>query len=203
MATNAPDVYAAGDCVVTHHVLLGDTYLPLGTTAHKQGRVAGENALGGERQFAGSLGTQVVKVFDLVAARTGLRDHEAAAARYQPATVASSADDHKAYFPGARAVHVCVTGDIGTGRLLGVQMVGAIPTAVHKRIDTAAAAIFGGLGVDQLCDLDLSYTPPLGSPWDLLQAAAQRWAAATRAGGVATGDPSSTCSRPAAWSFGW
>ena len=102
MATSAPDVYAAGDCVVTHHVLLGETYLPLGTTAHKQGRVAGENALGGERRFAGSLGTQVVKVFDLVAARTGLRDHEAVAARYQPVTVASTADDHKAYYPGAR-----------------------------------------------------------------------------------------------------
>ena len=75
MMTSAADVLAAGDCVVTHHLLLGETYLPLGTTAHKQGRVAGENALGGDRRFAGSLGTQVVKVFDLVAARTGLRDH--------------------------------------------------------------------------------------------------------------------------------
>ncbi len=60
------------------------TYLPLGTTAHKQGRVAGENALGGNRQFAGSLGTQVVKIFDQAAARTGLRDHEAAAGRVRP-----------------------------------------------------------------------------------------------------------------------
>jgi len=178
MATGAPDVYAAGDCAVTHHVLLGETYLPLGTTAHKQGRIAGENALGGDRQFSGSLGTQVVKVFDLVAARTGLRDGEAAAAGYGPLTVASDADDHKAYYPGARTVHVRTTGDLSSGRLLGVQMVGAISTAVHKRIDTAAAAIFAGLGVNQLCDLDLSYTPPLGSPWDVLQAAAQDWAAA-------------------------
>src|SRR4029078_4603227 len=77
MATGLPHVWAAGDCVVTHHRLLGVTYLPLGTTAHKQGRVAGENAIGGDARFAGSLGTQVVKVFDLVAARTGLRDHEA------------------------------------------------------------------------------------------------------------------------------
>src|SRR5271166_5678243 len=74
MHTSLPDVFAAGDCVVTRHRLLGDTYLPLGTTAHKQGRVAGENALGGNRQFAGSLGTQVVKIFDQAAARTGLRD---------------------------------------------------------------------------------------------------------------------------------
>ena len=79
--TSLPDVFAAGDCVITHHRLLGETYLPLGTTAHKQGRVAGENALGGNREFAGSLGTQVVKVFDMVAARTGLREHEAMAER--------------------------------------------------------------------------------------------------------------------------
>ena len=71
MRTNLERVFAAGDCVVTHHRLLGLTYLPLGTTAHKQGRVAGENALGGNREFAGSLGTQVVKIFDMVAARTG------------------------------------------------------------------------------------------------------------------------------------
>jgi pyruvate/2-oxoglutarate dehydrogenase complex dihydrolipoamide dehydrogenase (E3) component len=97
MATGLPHVWAAGDCVATHHRLLGLTYLPLGTTAHKQGRVAGENAVGGSARFAGSLGTQVVKVFDLVAARTGLREHEAAAAGYTPATSQTTADDHKAY----------------------------------------------------------------------------------------------------------
>jgi NADPH-dependent 2,4-dienoyl-CoA reductase/sulfur reductase-like enzyme len=64
MHTNLPHVFAAGDCVTTLHRLLGSSYLPLGTTAHKQGRVAGENALGGSREFAGSLGTQVVKIFD-------------------------------------------------------------------------------------------------------------------------------------------
>ena len=70
--------------MVTHHRLLGETYLPLGTTAHKQGRVAGENALGGDRAFAGSLGTQVVKIFDHAVARTGLRDHEATGGRVRP-----------------------------------------------------------------------------------------------------------------------
>ena len=84
MRTSLPDVLAAGDCVITHHRLLGETYLPLGTTAHKQGRVAGENALGGTREFAGSLGTQVVKIFDQAAARTGLRDHEADSGRVRP-----------------------------------------------------------------------------------------------------------------------
>lgn len=174
MRTPLPDIFAAGDCVITHHVLLGETYLPLGTTAHKQGRIAGENALGGDRRFAGSLGTQAVKIFDLVATRTGIRDHEAPP-EYRPFTVASTADDHKAYYPGAQTVHVRTTGDLITDRLLGVQMIGAISTGVHKRIDTAATAIFAGLTVDEVNDLDLSYTPPLGSPWDVLQAAAQTW----------------------------
>jgi NADPH-dependent 2,4-dienoyl-CoA reductase/sulfur reductase-like enzyme len=174
MRTNLPDVYAAGDCVITHHRLLGVTYLPLGTTAHKQGRVAGENALGGNRQFAGSLGTQVVKIFDQAAARTGLRDHEAAAG-FDPFTVETQADDHKAYYPGSHRVTIRVTGDRATGRLLGMQLFGHKDAEVAKRIDIAATAIFHGMTVDAVSDLDLSYTPPLGSPWDAVQMAAQAW----------------------------
>ena len=175
MRTNLPDVYAAGDCVVTWHRLLGETYLPLGTTAHKQGRVAGENALGGNREFAGSLGTQVVKIFDQAAARTGLRDHEAAAAGYDPVTVQSEADDHKAYYPGSHRITMRFTGDRPTGRLLGVQLFGHRHAEIAKRIDIAATAIFHSMTVDGLNDLDLSYTPPLGSPWDAIQMGAHAW----------------------------
>jgi hypothetical protein len=78
--------------------------------------------------------------------------------------------------PGAQTIHMRLTGDVTSRRLVGVQTIGPIPTAVHKRIDTAAAAIFNGNTVDQINDLDLSYTPPLGSPWDALQAATQSWA---------------------------
>jgi len=166
--------------VTTHHRLLGVTYLPLGTTAHKQGRVAGENALGGNRQFAGSLGTQVVKIFDQAAARTGLRDHEASAAGFDPVTVASQADDHKAYYPGSHRIAIRVTGDRATGRLLGLQLFGNRHAEIAKRIDIAAAAIFNHMTVDAVSDLDLSYTPPLGSPWDAVQMAAQAWTRHTR-----------------------
>ncbi|MFD7408423.1 FAD-dependent oxidoreductase [Streptomyces sp. NPDC059866] len=177
MRTSLPDVYAAGDCAATHHRLLGKTWLPLGTTAHKQGRIAGENALGGHRWFAGSLGTQVVKVFDLVAARTGLRDHEAAAADrgWSPATTASRPDDHKAYYPGATPIAIRVTGDTESGLLLGAQLVGRRSAEVSKRVDTYATALFHAMPVDALSELDLSYTPPLGSPWDAVQVAAQAW----------------------------
>lgn len=175
MRTGLPDVFAAGDCVATHHRLLGLTYVPLGTTAHKQGRVAGENAVGGRARYAGSLGTQVVKVFDVVAARTGLREHEAVAAGFTPATTQSSPDDHKAYYPTAHPIASRVTGDLSSGRLLGAQLVGRRGTEIAKRIDTFATAIHHGMTVDAISELDLSYTPPLGSPWDAVQMAAQAW----------------------------
>jgi NADPH-dependent 2,4-dienoyl-CoA reductase/sulfur reductase-like enzyme len=175
MATGLPHVWAAGDCVTTHHRLLGVTYLPLGTTAHKQGRVAGENALGGSVRYAGSLGTQVVKVFDLVAARTGLREHEALAAGFAPVSTQTAPDDHKAYYPGAQPINIRITGDAKTGKLLGAQLIGPRGTETAKRVDTYATALFHGMTVDGMSELDLSYTPPLGSPWDAVQMAAQAW----------------------------
>ncbi len=175
MQTGLPDILAAGDCVITHHRLLGETYLPLGTTAHKQGRVAGENALGGSRQFAGSLGTQVVKIFDHAAARTGLRHDEAAAAGFDPVTVRSEADDHKAYYPGSHRITMRVTGDRRTGRLLGMQLFGHKHAEIAKRIDIAATAIYSDMTVGDVSDLDLSYTPPLGSPWEAVQMGTQAW----------------------------
>lgn len=181
MRTGLPHVYSAGDGVTTHHRLLGETYLPLGTTAHKQGRVAGENAIGGDAVFAGSVGTQVVKVFDLVASRTGLREHEAEAAGFSPVSTTAVADDHKAYYPGAQPISIRVTGDTRDGRLLGAQLVGRLGTETAKRVDTFATALFAGLTVAGVSDLDLSYTPPLGSPWDAVQVATQAWSRANRA----------------------
>ena len=175
MRTNLEGVFAAGDCVVTHHRLMGLTYLPLGTTAHKQGRVAGANAVGSRAEFAGSLGTQVVKVFDMVASRTGLRDHEATAAGFNPVTIEFEADDHKAYYPGSHRIRMRYTGDRSSGRLLGLQLFGHKNAEVAKRIDIAAAAIFNEMTVDAMSELDLSYTPPLGSPWDAVQMGAQAW----------------------------
>jgi NADPH-dependent 2,4-dienoyl-CoA reductase/sulfur reductase-like enzyme len=176
METNLPDVFAAGDCVETwHNLLRKNCYLPLGTTAHKQGRVAGENAVGGDAEFAGSLGTQAVKVFGLVAARTGLKDDEARKEGLDPLTVHFECDDHKAYYPGATRMHVRLTGERSTGRLLGAQIVGAADAEVSKRVDVFAAAIHHGMRVAELSDLDLSYTPPLSSPWDPVQMAAQAW----------------------------
>ena len=176
MRTNQADIYAAGDCVHTYHRLLDQhVYLPLGSTAHKQGRVAGLHAAGGPAMFAGSLGTQAVKVFDLVAAGTGLRDHTARQAGYDPVTVETVADDHKRYYPRATPIRIRITGDRTTGRLLGAQLLGHHGAEIAKRVDTYATAITYGAAVDDVADLDLSYTPPLGSPWDATQLATTNW----------------------------
>ncbi len=178
METSRPGVFAAGDCAETWHRLLArNTYLPLGTTSHKQGRVAGENAVGGNRQFAGSVATQVVKVFDLAVGRTGLREHEAQEGGFSPLTATMAAFDHKAYYPDAKEITTRVTGDSNTGRLLGAQMIGHWQAGIARRIDLFATALFSGMDVDDLNGLDLSYTPPLGTPWDAVQLAAQSWTA--------------------------
>jgi NADPH-dependent 2,4-dienoyl-CoA reductase/sulfur reductase-like enzyme len=176
MRTNLADVFAAGDCVETYHRLLdAPTYISLGTIAHKQGRVAGENAIGGNRIFAGALGTQSLKVFDLAIARTGLSERGAREAGFDPVTTGFEANDHKAYYPGAVPLRIRLTGDRRTGRLLGGQILGNRKAEISKRIDIIATAIFQDASVDYLNDLDLSYTPPFSSPWDPVQMAAQAW----------------------------
>ena len=176
LETTVPGVFAAGDCVETWHRLLKrPMFLPLGTTAHKQGAIAGANAAGGAFEFAGSLATQVVKVFDLAAGRTGLTASEAVREGFDARTTEIVTPDHKAYYPGARPLHIRVTGDARDGRLLGAQIVGDYRAAVAKRLDVIAAALFSGLKVADILDLDLSYTPPLGSPWDPWQVAARAW----------------------------
>ncbi|MFC6171113.1 FAD-dependent oxidoreductase [Loigolactobacillus jiayinensis] len=175
MQTSLPDIWAAGDLVETKHRLLGTTYLPLGTTAHKQGRIAGYNLAGVTRTFKGSVGTQVLKAFDLIIARTGLLAKEAAQAGFVPLTTTVDVDDHKAYYPGAQKIKIRITGDRNTGQLLGAQLVGHFGSEVAKRNDVFAAAIFNKMKVAEVCDLDLSYSPPVGSPWDAVQLAAQDW----------------------------
>jgi pyruvate/2-oxoglutarate dehydrogenase complex dihydrolipoamide dehydrogenase (E3) component len=124
----------------------------------------------------------VVKVFEPAVARTGLRDAEAAAAGHDPVTVGAVEFDHKAYYPGAHRLRLRITGDRTTGQLLGAQVIGDQRAQVAKRIDIFATALFHGMSVEGLSDLDLSYTPPFGSPWDAVQMAAQTWVRQVRGG---------------------
>lgn len=181
MVTSLPDVLAAGDCVTTRHRMRREpTWVSLGTIAHKQGRIAGENAVGGSRIFEGIVGTQSLKLFDLVIARTGLSEQEAISEGYRPMTVGINEWDHKSYYPGARQLGIWITGDRRSNRLLGMQIIGPHGAEVSKRIDLAAIALFYGATVDALNDFDLSYTPPLSSPWDPIQQASKAWCSTHR-----------------------
>jgi NADPH-dependent 2,4-dienoyl-CoA reductase/sulfur reductase-like enzyme len=167
---NGIGVETFGDCVETWLRLLEDyTYPPLRTSAHKQGWIAGN------REFAVSLGAQVVKIFDLVAARAGLHDADAREAGFDPVSADLDTWDHRVYYPGATPILIRVTGDRTSGKLLGRQIIGGHGAEIAKRIDIFAVALFHGMDIEALNDLDLSYTPPLSSPWDPVQMSAQNW----------------------------
>ncbi len=169
--TNVPDVYAAGDCAEALHLVTGKpAYIPLGPTANKQGRVAGENAAGGFGIFKGIVGTAVFKCFDLEVARTGLTSVEAEREGF--ATVTSTITDKccAGYYPGASPITIKFVMNKENGQLLGAQMVGN--HGVSKRIDVLATALFKKMTVEEISQLDLSYAPPFAPVWDPILIAA-------------------------------
>jgi len=171
MRTNLPDVYAAGDCAEAFHLLTGQPdYIPLGSTANKQGRVAGTNAAGGEAAFGGVMGTMVAKAFDLAVARTGLTAVQARVLGYDVRETMVKAQDASHYMPGVSPIHVKLVVDSATDRLLGGQIVGR--RGVAKRVDVLATALHHQLTVADLQRLDLSYAPPFAPVWDPILVAA-------------------------------
>jgi len=171
MRTNLPDVYAAGDCAEALHLITGEpAYIPLGSTANKQGRVAGTNAAGGAATFGGIVGTMVVRVFDLAVASTGLTGEKARSFGYRVDETMITARDISHYFPGAAEIHVKLVLEKESGRLLGGQIVGR--RGVAKRIDVLATALYNRMTVAEMQELDLSYAPPFAPVWDPILVAA-------------------------------
>lgn len=165
METNIPAIYAAGNCAETVHRVTGrPTLAPLGTVAVKQGRVAGENMTGRVARFPGWVGTAAVKVFGLSVARTGLSSQEAQREGFSVVEEKIESRFRAPYFEGGGSGTVKVVGDESSGRLLGAQIVGSEAAAL--RIDVVATALAAGLRVDEVSQLDLAYTPPLGALWN-------------------------------------
>ncbi|MEW2428094.1 FAD-dependent oxidoreductase [Micromonospora sp. NPDC047644] len=168
-----PGVWAAGDCVETLHRVSGlPVHVPLGTHANKQGRVAGINIGGGYATFTGVIGTAVTKVCDLEVGRTGLREREATAAGFEFVSVIAESTNRAGYYPGARPMTVKLIAERPSGRLLGAQIVGWSEAA--KRIDTLAVALWNGMTVDDMTQLDLGYAPPYAPVWDPVLIAARK-----------------------------
>jgi NADPH-dependent 2,4-dienoyl-CoA reductase/sulfur reductase-like enzyme len=172
METSVRGIFAAGDCAETVHLVTGQPFwLPLGSTANKMGRVAGANIAGGRKTFPGVLGTAIVKVFDLAAGRTGLTEAEAKTHRFNPVAVTVTTPARPGYYPGGGEVTLKLVADRGSGKVLGAQAVG--DATVDKVIDTAAAALTGGMTVSGLTSLDLAYSPPFAPSLGALIVAGQ------------------------------
>jgi NADPH-dependent 2,4-dienoyl-CoA reductase/sulfur reductase-like enzyme len=165
MRTRHDGVWAAGDCAEARHLVSGQPVsYHLGTIANKQGRVCGINIGGGYATFPGVLGTAVSKVCEVEVARTGLSEVELADLGLEWEQAAVDSTTRAGYFPGAAPIRTKVLAERRSGRLLGAQIVGKEGAA--KRIDVFATALWNGMEVDEMVNMDLSYAPPFSPVWD-------------------------------------
>ncbi|MBP7902534.1 MAG: FAD-dependent oxidoreductase, partial [Spirochaetes bacterium] len=157
MQTNFEDIYACGDCAESYSVITGKpAYHPLGSTANKTGRIAGDQASGGQLEFRGILGTGIFKLFDMTVAQTGLTETEARAEGFDCEAVHNIKPD-KPEYSGGKEMMIKAIADRKTQRIIGVQIAGY--EGVDKRIDVFATAITFGAKVTDLFHLDLAYAP--------------------------------------------
>ncbi len=165
METSIPDIYAVGDAVQVKHYVTGqDAMISLAGPANKQGRIAADNICGGDSRYQGSLGSSVIKIFDLTAASTGINEATAKRSGIDADKVILSPMSHAGYYPGGKLMTMKILFEKETYRLLGAQIIGY--EGVDKRIDVLATSIHAGLKATELKDLDLAYAPPYSSAKD-------------------------------------
>ncbi len=165
METSVADIYAVGDAVQVKHTVTGEnTVISLAGPANKQGRIAADNICGLDSHYKGSMGSSVIKLFDLTAASTGLTEKAAQTAGISYDKVVLSPVSHAGYYPDAKTMTMKVIYEKDTLKILGAQIVGQ--DGVDKRLDVLATAISADLKADQLKDLDLAYAPPYSSAKD-------------------------------------
>ncbi|HBA94039.1 MAG TPA: CoA-disulfide reductase [Ruminococcaceae bacterium] len=165
METSVTDIYAVGDAVQVKHTVTGnDAVISLAGPANKQGRIAADNICGLDSHYKGSMGSSVIKLFDLTAASTGLTERTAKAEGISYDKVILSPASHAGYYPGAKIMTMKVIYEKDTLKILGAQIIGQ--EGVDKRINVLATAISAGIKADMLKDLDLAYAPPYSSAKD-------------------------------------
>jgi len=175
MRTNVPDIFSAGDCTTARSYITNeDIYLPLGTTANKQGRVAGENAAGGSARFRGIAGSAITKVFDLYIGKTGLTRQEALNYGFDPIEEEIESVTKARYYPDSKPIWIKIIADRKSGRILGSQIVGG--EGVKERIDLIALALLLKADLRDLSSYDACYVPPASPVWEPLNIAASQTA---------------------------
>ncbi|TRZ38506.1 dehydrogenase [Niallia circulans] len=164
MQTNLPNIYAVGDVAESYSVITGKPiYRPLGSTANKMGRIAGDVITGGTLEHRGILGTGILRVFDLAIGQTGMNETEALAEGFD-IEVLHNIKPAKAEYLGGKEIVIKAIADRKTGRILGVQIVGE--EGVDKRIDVFVTAITFKAKAEDLFHLDLAYAPPFSTAKD-------------------------------------
>lgn len=161
--TNIEDVYAAGDCAVVKNLVTGQRqWSAMGSTANITGRCLAKTLTGTQTPYGGCLGTGVAKLADdLNAGRTGLSEEQAKAAGFDPISVVCVTDDKAHYYPDSDSFTTKLIADRSTGKLLGMQVLGA--GAVDKMTDIAAVGISAGLTLSDFDTMDLAYAPPFST----------------------------------------
>jgi NADPH-dependent 2,4-dienoyl-CoA reductase/sulfur reductase-like enzyme len=173
MKTNIPDVFAAGDCATARNYITNkDMYLPLGTTANKQGRVAGVNAAGGNAKFRGIAGSVITKVFDLFIGKTGLTTQEALRNGFDPVEEVIEDITRASYYPNNKPICIKIVADRKSGRVIGSQIVGG--EGVKERIDLIALALLLRADIRDLASYDACYVPPASPVWEPVNIAASQ-----------------------------
>ncbi|MGV3028314.1 FAD-dependent oxidoreductase [Streptococcus hyovaginalis] len=163
--TNQKDIFAVGDAIVVkNQITEEDDTIALASPANRQGRQVADILAGIPRKHKGSIGTAIVRVFNLVAASTGINEIRARENFEHVAVVHTSGKDHASYFPGATDITIKLVFNPKTGAIYGAQAVGQ--KGVDKRIDVLATAIKAGMTIFDLPELELTYAPPFGSAKD-------------------------------------
>lgn len=175
MRTNDPNIYAMGDVVETWDRIIPDqkTWVPLGNVANIQARIAADHVVFGDKAvpWRGSLGSAIVRAFNTTLAVTGWSEKQLKKIGYKDFGVSLiTVPSHASYYPGSAALTLKLTFDKNTGRILGGQGIGE--KGIDKRIDVIAAAIYSGMTIDDLSQLQLTYSPPFGSARDPCNVAA-------------------------------
>lgn len=164
MQTNVRDVYAVGDVAESVSLITNKPiYRPMGSTANKMGRIAGDVITGGDLEHRGVLGTGIFRIFDLHVGQTGLTEKEANQVGYEYETLFNLKPNHAEYL-GGQELTIKALAERQTGRILGAQIVGKC--GVDKRVDVFATAITFGARAEDLFHLDLAYAPPFATTKD-------------------------------------
>ena len=171
--TGIDTIFAAGDCCAVKNLVNNKwMYIPLATTASKQGWVAGENAAGGSAVFKGVIRALAVKVFDLEIAQVGLSSKEAEDTGFSVVTESITGNSKIGFMPGNARVHVTLVADKKSERVLGANVYGE--NGAVLRANTLGVAIQHKLTIDELAQLDLIYSPPFAPLWDPILIAANQ-----------------------------